>query len=187
MEHKHKEVKVLVWSANPKMVPEFDNAVFKLMALASVKDIRDKLAFRFSLAVRPDQILDDLLEFQPDIVQFIGHAEKNALGFQAYDDNYRMVEASALVSSLCGPSNKNLRACLLTCADSCDLALKLAARQMPLALGNTSKVAAKTTVDFSTSFYTALAKGKSLREALYDSLKGLPEDVAKTFIVHEKS
>src|SRR5262249_6097179 len=74
------KVKVLFLAANPHGTQplQLDEEIRQITAKVRAAEYRDSLELISRWAVRPDDLLQALLEVQPDIVQFSGHGSSAA-------------------------------------------------------------------------------------------------------------
>lgn len=141
---------------------------------------RDSFDFRTRWAVRPDDVLGALNEFQPTIVHFSGHGS-SAGSIMLHKEFGEAVPISrAALKSVFASAGRDVKLVLLNACFSREQAVALSSI-VDCVIGMRAGIADEAACAFAGAFYGALGYGKSIRDA-YDQgitaiqLCGLPDD-----------
>jgi len=151
-----------------------------------IRDIRDKIRgapFEQSIeidqrwAVRPDDILLAMNQFDPTVVHFSGHANIDVIAVKGEDGSSRSISKEALVTLFQTVGNAQvviLNGCFT------DTNAEAITQYVPCAIGMTNTISDDAAIAFAGSFYRALAYGRSIQQAFDQArtsimLQGIPE------------
>src|SRR3954452_8234921 len=176
------KVKVLFLAANPTGTKplHLDEEIRQITAKVRAAEYRDSLELVSRWAVRPDDLLQALLELKPHVVHFSGHGS-SAAALILLDDrgNPQPVSQTALVH-LFRTLKDNLRVVVLNACYSRTQAEALA-ETVDCTIGMNRPIGDRAAIVFAASFYRAVGFGRSVREAFELGraallLEGIPED-----------
>jgi hypothetical protein len=196
------KVKVLFLAANPHGTQplQLDEEIRQITAKVRAAEYRDSLELISRWAVRPDDLLQALLEVKPDIVHFSGHGG-SAAGLNFLDDQRDLKPVSKeeglimlddqgkpkpvgkeALAYLFRILKDNVRVVLLNACYSQPQAEALA-QTIDCTVGMNRPIGDKAAIVFAASFYRAIGFGRSVKEAFELGkaallLEGIPE--AKT-------
>ncbi len=164
-----KKAKVLFFSADPHSVSggnrlQLDAEVREIRQKVSTASHRDDLDFDAHWAARPGDLLQALDETRPRVVHFSGHCGDAGLvlvGAQASRGQH--VGASAL-AKLFGMYRGDIRVVVLNACLSLPQAEAIA-EVVGCAIGTQSEITDAAAITFSSTFYQAIASGKSVQSA----------------------
>jgi hypothetical protein len=174
-------IKVLCLAANPL-------GTSPLQLAEEIRDIqdyvhkalhRDALDVVSRLAVRPDDLVQAMVQYRPDIVHFSGHGTKaGQIVLCDADSRPKPVCKEALVS-LFTVFKENIKVIVLSACYS-QVQAEAIIQHIPCVVGMSEAVGDKAAITFATSFYRAIGSGYSVRSAfdqgvLALQLEGIPE------------
>lgn len=157
--------KILIFSANPK-----DTSRLRLDK--ELREIQDKLRrakhggqfeVRSAVAVRIQDLQQELLEHEPYIVHFCGHGEEEGILVEDEQGKAVLVPSDALASlfALCA---EHIECVLLNSCHS-HLQAEAICQHIPYVIGMKKEVNDDAAVEFAANFYNALGFGKSIEKA----------------------
>jgi hypothetical protein len=176
------KVKVLFLAANPAGTKplQLDEEIRQITAKVRASDHRDSLELVSRWAVRPDDLLQALLEVKPHIVHFSGHGNP-AAELVVLDDrgDPKPVSQAALVY-LFRTLKDNVRVIVLNACYSRTQAEALA-QTIDCIIGMNRPIGDAAAIVFAASFYRAVGFGLCVKEAFELGkaallLEGIPED-----------
>jgi hypothetical protein len=190
-EHKEiQKIKVLFLAANPTSTPRFalDEEMRAIEQKVRAAEHRDALVFQSAWAVRADDLLQLLNQYQPHIVHFSGHGSSQGLCVAGDNGQERFVTAAAL-KSLFTTLKKNIRLVFLNACYSREQAIALV-ETIDGVIGMKKSIGDNTAIAFASSFYRAVGFGRSLQEAFDQGrtsllLEGIPEVNIPELLVRE--
>src|SRR5262245_15884507 len=160
------KVKVLFLAANPAGTQplQLDEEIRQITAKVRAAEYRDSLELVSRWAVRPDDLLQALLEVKPHVVHFSGHGS-SAQELILLDDqgNPKPVSQEALVHLL-RTLKDNIRVVVLN-ACSTQPQAKAIARIIDSVIGMNRPIGDEAAIVFAASFYRAVGFGRSVKEA----------------------
>src|SRR5262245_29569300 len=209
------KVKVLFLAANPAGTQplQLDEEIRQITAKVRASEHRDSLELVSRWAVRPDDLLQALLEEKPHIVHFSGHGRSaTEPGLRGAPDNLRRdlgVESSPPAAALVLLDNQghpkpvsqealvhvfktlkdNVRVVLLNACWTRPQAEAIA-RTIDYTIGMNRAVGDEAAIVFAASFYRAIGFGRSAREAFELGkaallLEGIPEAETPELFIRE--
>jgi hypothetical protein len=186
------KVKVLFLAANPTGTPaiQLDTEIREITEKIRASEYRDSVELVSRWAVRPDDLLQALLECKPHIVHFSGHGGTSAeeLILQDQGGRPKPVSKSALVS-LFRTLKDNVRVVLLNACSTRPQAEALG-EIIDCVIGMNQPIGPTGSIIFAASFYRAVGFARSVQEA-FDLgkvallLEGIPEDNAPELFVRK--
>ncbi len=162
----------------------------KLRLGAELQQIRNRLSANPSFeikdyqAVKPDDVLQTILNYKPHIVHFSGHGEETGeICFEDDRGNSKTVPPTAL--ALLFKSASETVKCVLINACFSEVQAKAISQFIPLVIGTKKEISDTAAIKFSTGFYTALDSDLSQKSFLkaFDigcisiKFENLPEDL----------
>ena len=184
------KVKVLFLTANPAGTQplQLDEEIRRITTKIRAAEYRDSLELVSRWAVRPDDLLQALLEVKPHVVHFSGHGSPVAELFLLDDrGNPKPVSKEALIH-LFRILKDNVRVVVLNACSSRPQAEALA-ETIDCTIGMNRPIGDEAAIVFAASFYRALGFGRSVREAFELGrvallLEGIPEDQTPELLTH---
>src|SRR3954451_6446443 len=160
------KIKVLFLAANPAGTQplKLDEEIRRITAKVRAAEYRDSLELVSRWAVRPDDLLQALLELQPHVVHFSGHGSF-AAELILLDDrgNPKPVSKDALVH-LFRTLKDNVRVVVLNACYSRAQAETLT-ESVDCTVGMNRPIGDAAAIVFAASFYRAIGFGRSAKEA----------------------
>src|SRR3954452_5263351 len=160
------KVKVLFLAANPTGTKplHLDEEIRQITAKIRAAEYRDSIQLVSRWAVRPDDLLQALLEVKPHVVHFSGHGS-SAAELIVLDDrgNPKPVSKEAL-AHLFRTLKDNVRVVVLNACYSRPQAEALA-EAVDCTVGMDWAIGDAAAIVFSASFYRAIGFGRSVKEA----------------------
>lgn len=157
--------KILVVAANPIHMDKtrFDEEMRDIdRALKETKN-RHKFEFRIANALRRRDLQLELVEYEPNIVHFIGHGTKE--GLIVVDVNgLAVLFPFGPLSELFKLCSKHVNCVFLNCCYSAIEAQEIG-KHIDSAIGMKNAIQDKAAIEFSVGFYVALGAGKSINDA----------------------
>lgn len=160
------KIKILFLASNPKDIHplQLDKEVREIDSKIQVGTFRDAFDLRSQWAVRPTDLQETLLRFQPHIVHFSGHGSHNE-EIMLEDDagNSKPVSKQAL-ADLFEILKDNVRVVVLNACFSHTQAEAIS-QTVDFTVGTTKAIKDSAAIGFASSFYRGLAFGRSVRSA----------------------
>jgi RNA polymerase sigma factor (sigma-70 family) len=125
---------------------------------------RDRLRFRSRWAARPDDLLQALNEDTPTVLHFSGHGDgDHGLYFQAEDGSARSVSADGLAQVMQAAGSSVVVVLLNACFSK--VQAQTLSAHIPCVIGMPGALGDGAAISYATSFYRALAYGRSVANA----------------------
>jgi len=158
-------VRVLFLSADPESGNplRLDKEIRAITEALRAVQYRDAIELTSRWAVRPSDLMESLLEFQPHVVHFSGHGNCREIMLVDEELNAKPVSRDALVS-LFRDLRDNIRLVLLNACYSTEQGEAIA-EVVDCVIGMKSGIADEAAIVFSASFYRALGFGRSVQLA----------------------
>jgi hypothetical protein len=177
------KVKILFLSANPQSTSKLnlDEEARDIDTKLRASDYRDLVEFITKWAARPDDLLQFLNQYKPDIVHFSGHGnETNELILLDRKGAPKPVSKDALVN-LFRIFKDNTRVVLLNACFS-QVQARAITEEIDCAIGMMQEIGDEAAITFAASFYRAIGFGRSVKEAFDQGraallLEGIPEEM----------
>ena len=186
------KVKVLFVAANPAGTQplQLDEEIRQITIKIRASKYRDSLELASQWAVRPDDLLQALLEHRPDIVHFSGHGCRTEEAIILLDQNGlpKPVSKGAL-AQLFRTLKDNVRVVLLNACWTRPQAEAIA-QTIDCTIGMKRAIGDAAAIVFAASFYRAIGFGRSVQEAfdigkLALLLEGIPEEETPELLTRE--
>lgn len=183
--------RILFLAANPQGTTPLalDKEIREIEAKIRASEHRDSLELVSKWAVRPDDLLQALLEVRPQVVHFSGHGSTDQIALVGNDDKPKPVGKDAL-AYLFGTLKDNIRLVVLNACYSRHQA-ELITRHIDCVVGMNKPIGDAAAIVFAASFYRAIGFGRSLREAFEIGksalmLEGIPEHGTPEILAREQ-
>ncbi len=161
-----KKVTILFLASNPKDSSKLrlDEEIREIYSKIRAAEFRDSFDLVSRWAIRPLDLLQAFNEVKPDIVHFSGHGSQNAeLILEDDDGNAKQVSEAALVS-LFKNAKDNIRLVLFNACHS-DVQAVSVSQQIECTIGMNVAISDAAAIIFASTFYGALAFGRSVGQA----------------------
>jgi hypothetical protein len=162
-------VKILFFGANPLGTPSLrvDEEIREIQQAIKQGRERDHIVVRSEWAVRPHDITQVLLDFQPEFVHFAGHGGGKEGSIVVEDDigHAHIIPVDGLVQAF-KAVGRDVR-CVIVNACRTELLAQALTAVVPCVIGMRQPVGDRSAIRFSVGFYQALAAGKPV-ETAYD-------------------
>ena len=176
------KIKILFLAANPAATKQLqlDEEIREITAKIRASEYRDSLELISRWAVRPDDLLQTLLEHKPHIVHFSGHGSPTAeIILQDQNGRPQPVSKEALVH-LFRTLKDNIRLVLFNACSTRPQAEAIA-QTIDCTVGMNQPIGDDAAIVFAASFYRAIGFGRTVQEAFDLAkvallLEGIPED-----------
>jgi len=160
-------VKILFFGANPVGTPQLrvDEEIREIQQTIKRGRERDNILVNTEWAVRPRDITQALIDFQPHFVHFAGHGGGEEGSFAAEDDiGYaHVIPVDGLVKAF-KAVGRDVR-CVIVNACRTELLAQALAAVVPYVIGMRQPVGDRSAIRFSIGFYQALAAGEPVETA----------------------
>jgi hypothetical protein len=152
---------------------------------------REQIKLDYAWAVRPDDLLQSLNRYRPQIVHFSGHGSKRGelllVGREGFPQPVSVQALKAVFKTL----KDNIRLVVLNACYSKTQAEAIR-QEIECVVGMNDAIGDKAAITFSASFYRALGFGRSIQEAFEQGqtsllLEGIAEDQTPELLVREGS
>ena len=175
------KIKILFLAANPAATKplQLDEEIREITAKIRASEYRDSLELISWWAVRPDDLLQTLLEHKPHIVHFSGHGSPTSeIILQDQNGRPQSVSKEALVH-LFRTLKDNLRLVLFNACSTRPQAEAIA-QTIDCTVGMNQPIGDDAAIVFAASFYRAIGFGRTVQEAFDLAkvallLEGIPE------------
>lgn len=176
------KTRILFLAANPKDSSQLrlDEEIREIQTRIRAAEFRESFELVSRWAVRPRDLLQAFNEIQPDIVHFSGHGSRNAeLVLEDDNGNAKPVSETAL-AALFQTAKDNIRLVLLNVCNS-EGPARAVSQQVECTVGMKTSIGDEAAIIFASTFYGALAFGRSVGQAFDQGrtalmLEGIPEE-----------
>ncbi len=154
--------KILFLSANPASDLRIDKEAKAIKSNILKSEVRDNIEFEIELAVTPDDIMETILRYKPNIVHFSGHGEKDGIIVEDDHGAPMIIPLNALgnlFKIFAKDVDINLECVVLNACYSEEQAFKIA-EHITHVIGMNKKIKDTSSIRFSTGFYKSLGQGK---------------------------
>ena len=184
-----KKVKILFIAANPQGTVKLalDEEIREITNKVRLSKGRDKLDIVSAWAVRPDDLLQYLNQYQPQIVHFSGHgSEAGDIILVDTNNNTRPVMPEAL-KALFTTLKDNIQVVFLNACYS-QIQGKAINEVIDYVVGMNKAVGDKAAIVFASSFYRALGFGRTIQDAFDQAktallLEDIPEEETPELLI----
>ena len=160
-------VKVLFFGANPRGTPPLrvDEEIREIQQTIKQGRERDNIMVKTEWAIRPRDVTQALIDFQPHFVHFAGHGGGEEGSFAAEDDiGYaHIIPVDGLVKAF-KAVGRDVR-CVIVNACRTERLAQALTTVVPCVIGMRQPVGDRSAIRFSIGFYQALAAGKAVETA----------------------
>jgi len=178
---KDKEITILFLASNPDNTEKLklDEEIRAINEKIRSSEYRDNLKLVSRWAVRPDDLLQELNEHQPQIVHFSGHGSPTG-EILLMDDNRQMIPVSTqALKALFTTMKDNIRVIMLNACFSRVQAEALS-EVIDCVIGMSKEIGDDAAITFAASFYRAIGFGRSVKQSFDQGnaailLQGIPE------------
>src|SRR4051794_33165812 len=184
------KVKVLFLAANPAGTQrlQLDEEIRQITEKIRASQYRDSLELVSRWAVRPDDLMQALLEVKPHVVHFSGHGSSAQELILLDDQGHPKPVSKAALASLFRTLKDNVRVVVLNACYSRPQAEALA-QTIDCTIGMNRAIGDEAAIVFAASFYRAIGFGRSVQDAFELGkaallLEGIPEDQTPELLTH---
>ncbi len=197
-------MKILFFASNPEDVTplNLDEEIRAIKTKIYATKFRDVLELISRWAVRPDDLLQELLENKPTIVHFSGHGTASGELILMDDSRKTKVVSPDALQALFSTLKDNIQVVVLNACYSKKQGIAIA-KVIDFVVGMNASIGDQAAINFAASFYRAIGFGRSVKEAFDQGkvsimLEGIPEantpvllhrpsiDPAMIYLVHKK-
>jgi hypothetical protein len=176
------KIKTLFLAANPEATDylKLDEEARAINQKIRAAEYRDMIGFVPALAARPDDLLQSLLEHQPQIVHFSGHGSPTGEIVLVDDSGMPKPVSTVAIKALLKILKDNIRVVVLNACYSWTQAEAIT-QVVDCAIGMNAAIGDQAAITFAASFYRAIGFGRSIQEAFELGkvalmLEGIPEE-----------
>lgn len=158
-------IKILILAANPKMTPQLrlDEEMREIHEGLRRSKYRDQFDIKSSLAVRLRDLRRALLDYEPHIVHFTGHGNKD--GLLVEDELGMAVQISSKALSGLFALFSDRIECVILSACLSEPQANAISKYINYVIGMQGEIKNNASIEFTVGFYDALGAGKSIEEA----------------------
>lgn len=166
MTSQNKVKKILFLAANPidENQLSLDRECREIEQRIQVSKHRDHFELHSKWAVRPEDLLQYLLQYSPHIVHFSGHGSSSDEIFLLDAQSRAMPVSKSAIKHLFLTLKDNIRVVVLNACFSQPQALAIV-EIVDCAVGMSKEIGDEAAISFAASFYQAIGYGRSVREA----------------------
>ncbi len=186
-----RKCRILFLAASPKtMAPlDLDEESRAIEQKISAATYRDQLEFIQKWAVRPDDLLQHLNQYRPQVVHFSGHGSENDEIILLDREGQPRPVAKAAIKQLFTTLKDNVRIVVLNACFSREQANGVT-EVIDCAIGMRQAIGDQAAITFAASFYGAVGFGRSVQEAFEQGktalmLAGIPEENTPELLLRE--
>lgn len=172
--------RILLLAANPSNTDDLRlQAEFRDIIESLKLSLRDGFQIQPCLATRPKDLRRAMLDYNPHIIHFSGHASNKGICLEDDNGQATLVGNTAL-ANLFALFDKQIRCVVLNACHSSTQAAEIA-KHVPYVIGMKDSVTDKAARTFSLGFYDALFRGCPINDAFHMGcnaveLEGIPEN-----------
>jgi hypothetical protein len=158
------KIKVLFVAADPTTSLKLDEEIREITQKIRTSEHRDALDIKYTLAARPDDLLQSFNQHQPHIVHFSGHG--SSAGEIILLDNNRQAKpvSAAALKALFTTVKDNIRIVILNACYS-QIQAKAITSSIDCAIGMSRSIVDEAAIIFAAAFYRAIGFDRTLQEA----------------------
>lgn len=173
------KIKVLFVAADPGASLKLDEEIREITQKILISEHRDILDIKYTLAARPDDLLQSFNQHQPHIVHFSGHGSRT--GEIILLDNNRQAKpvSAAALKALFTMVKDNIRVVFLNACYS-QIQAEAITSSIDCAIGMSHSIGDEAAIIFAAAFYRAIGFNRTLQAAFEQGkvalqLAGIPE------------
>lgn len=176
----------LAASPNKEQKLALDDEAREIRSKIRASEYPKSLNFSTEWAVRPDDLLQYLNEYQPQVVHFSGHGSSNELILEDHQGQAKPVSKEAL-RAVFGMYVKVVRLVVLNACHSKTQAQAIV-EVIDCAVGMKKEIGDEAAIVFAAAFYRKLGFGASVKESFEEGraalmLQGIPEESTPELLV----
>jgi len=183
-----KPVTVLFLAADPTDVSRLrlSQELREIQEKLQLANLREQFELQQRLSIRPSDIIQALLDVQPNIVHFSGHGTANGmLHFENDRGATQLIHPDAL-SALFEQFSEQVNCVVLNACYS-EIQANAIAKHINYVIGMNKAISDKASIAFSIGFYQTLGAGRSIEEAyelgrVHIRLQGIPEHLTPILV-----
>jgi len=156
--------KILILASNPRKDLNLDREIRDLKKVISRHGKEAELEVEIELAVRPDDLQELLLEYEPLIVHFCGHGTGEKGLVLQNDAGREQLVSTNNFSNVLALFNDKVQCVILNACYS-EVQVQAIIEHINYAIGMSQEIRDDAAIAFATGFYQALAHGKSIDES----------------------
>lgn len=183
-------INVLFLAANPSSTSRLaiDEEIRAIEQKVRAAEYRDALVFQTAWAVQPDDLLQLLNQYRPQVVHFSGHGSREGLYLAGGNGQVKLVSTSAL-QALFATLKDAIRLIFLNACYSREQAQALV-NTIGCVIGMKASIGDRAATAFASSFYRAIGFGRSVQEAFEQGiaslmLEGIPQEDIPDLLVKD--
>jgi hypothetical protein len=176
------KIKVLFFAANPVITArlQLDEEIRLIEEKIRLAEHRDSLELIPKLAVRPDDLLQELNRYRPQIVHFSAHGQPTGEIILVDQQGLPKFVSPQAIRTLFTTLKGNIRVVMLNACYSYTQATAIT-EVIDCAIGMNNVIGNQATIVFASSFYRAIGFGCSIQEAFNQGiaalmLEGIPKE-----------
>lgn len=176
------KIKVLFFAANPMITArlQLDEEIRLIEEKIRLADHRDSLELFPKLAARPDDLLQELNRYKPQIVHFSAHGQPTGEITLVDQGGFPKFVSPQAIRALFTTLKDNIRVVMLNACYSYTQAAAIT-EVIDCAIGMNDAIGDRAAIVFASSFYRAIGFGRSIQEAFDQGiaalmLEGIPEE-----------
>jgi len=165
-----KVTKILFVAANPSNQGRLqtDREYSNIQKRLKSASLRENFDLKVVMSAEPDTLVEGMY-FQPQILHFAGHGDKNGI-FLANQDNRTLIVPTSALLRLLRPYKDHLNLIILNSCYSADQAQALSDELELHVVGMESGIGDGPALEFSGGLYLGIGAGKDIRQAYNDAL-----------------
>lgn len=149
---------------------------------------RDSFTLESCQAIRPEDITQAILDFNPKVVQFSGHGGMKGLCIEDVNGNPKSINLDALAALFKLVADRVT--CVILNACYSEKQAEAIAQHIPYVIGMSQEIGDKAAIIFSVGFYKALGAGRTIEQAyqfgcIEIQLQGISEHLTPVLLHNE--
>jgi hypothetical protein len=185
------KIKVLFLAANPESTTrlKLDEEIREITSKIRASEYRDSVEIISAWAVRPDDLLQNLNQYKPQIVHFSGHGSTSGDIILVDDYGQPKPVTSNALKALFATLKDNIQVVLLNACYTYSQAEAIVVN-INYVIGMSTAIGDKAAITFAASFYRAIGFDRTVQEAFDQAktallLEGIPEENIPELLVRK--
>jgi CHAT domain-containing protein len=185
------KIKVLFLAANPESTTrlKLDEEIREITSKIRASEYRDSVEIISAWAVRPDDLLQYLNQYKPQIVHFSGHGSTSGDIILVDDYGQPKPVTSNALKALFATLKDNIQVVLLNACYTYSQAEAIVVN-INYVIGMSTAIGDKAAITFAASFYRAIGFDRTVQEAFDQAktallLEGIPEENIPELLVRK--